>query len=281
MSYNYTFTDSNTFVDLYTLLGIAVGESIIIQNNTRSNVYIVKGGILPTSEGHVLYPEQSFRIQGVAGDKVWVKGDSGDISVQLQNASDGPYTIVDFPSARYTSNQEAFSRLQVDVGQTGFFEGREFRLARKISVAAGTPVTFKFTSAVDFILFEQSVAATEGDLEYYVWRASNITENTPFNTVVPTFGKNISSEYKRYSGLRYVTQASVTTGGTITVTDSNMYADYDRAKTSGATAQQTTVGATPESARYLAAGTYYLQFISLAGTSVGRFDIAWEERANS
>ncbi len=281
MIYNYTFTDSGTFIDLYLALGITTGESIIIQNNTRSYVYIVKGGALPTTEGHVLYPQDSLRIQGVAGSRVWVKGDSGDIAVQLQHQADGPFGLVDLPASRYTSNQEGFSRLQVDVGQTGFFEGREFRVVRKVTVTAGTPFTYKFTSAVDFILFEQSVSATEGDLEYYVWRASNVTENTPFNTVVPVFGKNNSSEYRLYGGLRYVTATTITTGGTITVTNPDLYADYDRAKTSGATAQQVTVGGSPESARYLAAGTYYLQFTSLSGTSIGRFDIAWEERASS
>lgn len=281
MIYNYTFTDSNSYKDLYTILGIAVGESIIIQNNTRNNVYVVKGGLIPNTEGHVIYPEGSLRIQGVSGSKVWVKGDSGDIAVQLQNESDGPFSLVDLPSSRYTSNQEGFSRLQVDVGQTGFFEGREFRLIRKLSVTAGTPVTYKFTCPVDFILFEQAMSVNEGDLEVYAWRASNVTESTPFNTTLPLFGKNISSEYRLYSGARYVPAATITTGGTITIINPDLYADYDRSKTSGATAQQATVGNTPDSERYLAAGSYYLQFISLLGTSTGRFAITWEERPTS
>lgn len=66
-----------------------------------------------------------------------------------------------------------------------------------------------------------------------------------------------------------------------TPTEADVYVDYDRAKTSGATAQQVSVSGGADTTRYLAAGTYYLELTSVTGTSVGRFAIAWEERPNS
>lgn len=190
------------------------------------------------------------------------------------------YTIPGVPNDAFTAGGEPkFRRLQVDQGQTGFFEGVEFRVARKIVVTAGAPVTWKFSSLVDFILLEQSLGASIGDIEFYAWRGSNVTPAGTFGTPVPVLGKNISAEYrKRAGGSRYTSQVSLNAGGTITPIDANLYADYDRAKTSNATAQQLSVGGARDSVRYLAAGDFYLQFISTSGTSEGRFSLAWEER---
>jgi len=169
-------------------------------------------------------------------------------------------------------------RIRVDVGQTGLFEGREFRLVRKISVTAGTPLVVRFTSAVDFILSEQELNTTVGDIEFYAWRDTQGTAGGTFSGVYTPIGKNISSAYRLYNGVRYATQVAINYGGTFTPTNAEAYVDYDRAKTSGATAQQTSVSGGDDSARYLAAGTYYLVFTSLDATSVGRFALAWEER---
>ncbi len=64
-------------------------------------------------------------------------------------------------------------------------------------------------------------------------------------------------------------------GGTVTVVDSNLYRDYARVATAGATAQKFTVGGPANSERYLAAGTYYVQF---TGVGVGAYSLVWEER---
>lgn len=181
--------------------------------------------------------------------------------------------------ALITSTEEGFGRLRVDQGQTSFFEGREFRLVRKLVVAAGTPFVIRFTSTVDFILLEQSLSVSVGDLEFYAFRE---TQGAPSGSwaslVVPPIGKNISSKYRPYYGARYASSVSLASGGDFTPTDAAVYADYDRAKTSGATAQQVSVQGGDDTVRYLAAGTYYLKIISTTGTSEGRFSLAWEER---
>lgn len=193
----------------------------------------------------------------------------------------GPtYTIPDFgPADLLTSEKEGFRRLRVDVGQTGLFEGREFRMVRKVSVPAATPLVFRFTSAVDFMLFEQALNCSAGDIEFHAWRSTQGTAGGAFTALpIAPIGKNISSSRRLYDGLPYESQVSVASGGTFTPTNAEQYVDYDRAKTSGATAQQISVSGGNDSVRYLAAGTYYLVLNSLDGTSVGRFAIAWEER---
>jgi hypothetical protein len=177
-----------------------------------------------------------------------------------------------------TSDVAGFRRLQVDQAQTSFFEGREFRIARKLSITAGTPLVLRFTSAVDFILAEQELNTTTGDIEFFAWRETQGTPGGTWAGSITPIGKNISAEFKQYGGARYATQVTISTGGTFTPTDSNAYVDYDRAKTAGATAQQASVSGGADSSRYLAAGTYYLVLSSLDATSVGRFVLAWEER---
>lgn len=177
------------------------------------------------------------------------------------------------------NDPNAECRLQVDQAQTGLFEGREFRMVRKVSVVAGTPLVFRFTCAVDFILFEQTLNTSEGDLEYYAYRSTQGTAGGTFTAFpIGPIAKNTSAEFRQYNGARYVSQATVASGGTFTPTDAQQYVDYDRAKTSGATAQQISVSGGNDSERYLAAGTYYLILTSTTGTSVGRFAIVWEER---
>ena len=178
-----------------------------------------------------------------------------------------------------TSNQSGFRRYRVDVGQTGFFEGREFRMVRKVSVESGTPLVFRFTSAVDFILSEQTLNCSAGDLEFFAWRSTQGTAGGTFTALpVAPIGKNIGSTRRLYDGLPYDSQVGLATGGTFTPTDVEAYVDYDRAKTANNTAQRASVQGGNDSARYLAAGTYYLILESLNGTSVGRFALAWEER---
>ena len=177
-----------------------------------------------------------------------------------------------------TSDNAEYARVPVDQGQTGFFEGREFRCIRKIEVTAGTSLVWKFTSPVDFILIEQQLNTSVGDIEFYAWPESLVTETGTYGDDEYVRGKNLGSTRRLYDGAPYVSQVEIKSGGGITISNSDLYADYDRAKTSGATAQQVSVGGAPNSERYLPAGTYYLEFRSLDATSLGRYSLAWEER---
>lgn len=275
-----TIPTSTQYYNLYTLSSIATGSSLVVQNNTSSPLFVVQQASQPTGEvGTVVEVGESILAHGNA-DTIWIKGNAGPVIVQsmlAQNAAE--FSLVDLPHDVWTSPEEKFRRLRVDQGQTGLFEGREFRMVRKLVIVAGTPKVYRFTSAVDFILFEQNLGTSVGDIEFYAWRDNQGTPSGVWTAIpVAPIGKNISSQYRKYAGVRYASQVSIASGGDFTPTNAEVYVDYDRAKTSGATAQQLSVQGGNDSVRYLAAGTYYLKFSSQSGTSEGRVALAWEER---
>lgn len=275
--------------DFHTLFSFDAGSAIVIHNISVSNVYVYVGAMSPVLEGNIISNKTGYKIESggtyvirPAEETTWIYGNGFITGDLIRKASVNPYTVTDLPNDVWTSTEEYFRRLRVDVAQTGLFEGREFRMVRKVSVTAGTPLIFRFTSAVDFILFEQSLNCSEGDLEYYVFRSTQGVAGGSWTPLpVTPIGKNISSTFREYGGLRYATQVALDSGGTFTPTNVEQYVDYDRAKTSGATAQQLSVSGGNDSVRLLAAGQYYLILTSLVGTSVGRFNIAWEERPDS
>lgn len=216
--------------------------------------------------------ESPLFLSSFAGDKLYARSVDGSVLVILETlTSPSAWPVGVFTS---TPENEGFGRLQVDMGETGMFEGREFRAVRKL-VLTGAPIVWRFTSTVDFILHEQTFGASSGDLELYAWRAADVTPSGAFATPVPVFGKNGSAEYREYEGARYVSGVTIMSGGSITPLNAEAYTDYDRAKTASSTAQRASVGGTPNSVRYLPTGTYYLQII---GTGEGRLALGWEER---
>lgn len=250
--------------------GPFVGRVFVV---TADFVEFRTGTSLPVA-GAKGWPAQRLdvTISQLNAGKLYARSIDGQALLVLESGTD-PRA---WPAGIFTSSPDAegFQRLQVDVGETGFFEGREFRAVRKL-ILSGTPLVYRFVSAVDFILHEQTFSASTGDLEFYAWRAADVTPSGSFSTPVRVIGKNGSAEYREYGGLRYATQVAIHSGGEVTPLDAEQYVDYDRAKVANATAQQTSVGGSPNSARYLPAGTYYLQVV---GTGEGRLSIGWEER---
>lgn len=64
-------------------------------------------------------------------------------------------------------------------------------------------------------------------------------------------------------------------GGTISVTNQQLYADVELLKTASASGQKTTITGSGGEERYLPVRSYYLQFI---GTGTGVFRLTYEER---
>lgn len=178
-----------------------------------------------------------------------------------------------------TSANPDFARLSVDVGQTGFFEGREFRWVRKLSLASGVTQWFKFNCPVPFILHEQLIKATSGGFELYVYRAADVTVTSPFNGApVPSFGKNSSPEREVVDEGFYVQRSTIRGGGAVTLVNADNYADFDEVKTSGNANQSVSVGGSENSQRYLPAGSYYLSFVPVGGAATGSWRLVVEER---
>lgn len=278
--------DTSNYHDLYDITGLALGSSIIVSNNTGSQLRLIQYSEVDDPEpkgvdGFIVYPGQTVLVHGNDMLPILAKGGvDGTIVVQPLTSTVMNLVGVEFPQDIVTSGKESFRRLQVDNGQTGFFEGREFRLVRKLRLSgSGDKLIFKFESLVDLILFEQDFSITSGNYEFHVWRANNVTEDTPFTNTVTFFNKNNSdNEYRDYDGGRYQSQVTISTGGTITVIDPDLYSDYSELKTSQATAQKTTVSAAGNRQRYVNAGTYYLEFTALSSDVRGIYTLGWEER---
>lgn len=175
------------------------------------------------------------------------------------------------PLDMLTSERYGTRRLRVDTGQTSFFEGREFRVSRQLNA----PIVYRFTCAVDFILFTQFFTIDSGEYEFRAYRSGNITPSGTWTEMPYIFGKNISSSRPLFDGSFYETQTLIESGGAITIADAEEYSDIVHLKTSTATGQISSINGPNGSERYLAAGTYYLSF---TGTATGTATFEWEER---
>lgn len=191
-----------------------------------------------------------------------------------------PHLFTGDPSA-----SDSQARLQVDDAETGFFEAREFRVTRKIRLAAGEEVVFKNVIGVDFIIQRFQFSISEGNYEVHVWGGDNVTEGITFTETITPLPKNGSSEFREYDGARYQTDmqiwtsGAVTAGTAITVTDTDMFVDYLEMKSANATGQSSG-GISPDSTfRYAPAGTFYTQVTNIGQGSVrGVINNEWEER---
>lgn len=163
------------------------------------------------------------------------------------------------------------ARLRVDVGQTGFFDGREFRTFRELDMASGSGLVIKAVVPLNIILFGLAVELISGSLRVETVAAG--TEGGSFSETLPIFPRNTMSE--RPTPV-YATQVSLTAGGTHT---GGTTLDVIRAQTSGIGSQAGSVGAEGGDERGVGAGTYYFR-LTASGTdpAVGVFRARWEER---
>lgn len=167
----------------------------------------------------------------------------------------------------YTNERKGTRRLKVSDGSSCFDEGRQFRISWEFTVST-TPQVIRFESPIPFILRKQSLAVDDGGVR---WRAFRVaTEGGNFDTAINTTPSNSIPPRP------YTQQATVTTGGTISNT--GPATETIRMRTSGATAQRTTVGVSKSDFRQLDAGAYYLLFERLGNNdATGVFDLEWTE----
>lgn len=256
-------TPTSTFQNLRTLAGYPPGSPIIVTNNSSYSVYLVQGSVpVDRVNSFPLGTGLSKLIQG--NDDIFISSDGGKVIVQALYETITDFSTVEFSKDMYTSSQTGFRRLRVDVAQTGLFEGRMGEFVRKIS----SPINYRFTCPVPFILQQQTLTTSEGDIEIYAWRSVDVTPGGTWTNIPQVWRANDFNS-------SYTLQTTIASGGTLTINNPQNYRDYLRAKTSGATAQQSTVGANSLAERYLNAGTYYVQCL---GTGVGSYELVWEER---
>lgn len=163
-------------------------------------------------------------------------------------------------------------RIRVDVGEAGFFEGRQFRTFKEFSIAAGATYTIKFVVPINIILITQGVELDAGSI-----RITNSVGGTPggtFSETLPIVPKNTMTE--RPTPL-YVPVVVATAGGTIAGATA---LDIHRVVAATATAQQVTVGNQVGDDRGIAANTYHVSYENFgSGTATGTLFFIWEERS--
>lgn len=174
-----------------------------------------------------------------------------------------------------------FERIRVDVGQTSFFEGREFRTFKELSIAPSATYVVQAVVPLNIILFGLEVNIDAGWIRVGTYVGG--TAGGSFSETLPIIGANNmsagSNRRKSYNGSVYMPQVVLTAGGTHT---GGTELDVIRIKTAGNSQQGSSVGSGPSDERGVAANTYYIRLLNLSSTDTitGTFKARWEERAS-
>jgi hypothetical protein len=173
------------------------------------------------------------------------------------------------PTKLMTDSDGTYSRLKVDVGQTGFFAGREFRTFYEFSIASGASHVIKVVSTVDTVL--QTFGAELDLAELRVELLVGGTEGGTFDTALPIFKTNTMTTASAYTTNITMNRGGTHTGGTLVDLLTLI---------SGDNANKAIVStATEDLPQGFAAGTFYIKLTNTDGaTASGIFRARWEER---
>ena len=253
---------------------------LLLQNQGKDVMYIFKKSVQPTMDDPALdiFHWRTEEVDNSAGD-IWISSYQNG-TLFATTGSDMGHQTVELPSDMMTSTKEDYRRLRVDQGQTGFYEGREFRTFFEFNIPSNNVQVFKFVSPVNFMLFEQSLSVDAGSvrLEAFI----NAVEVATFNTPLPIIGKNRMTTRPTPF---YTAQVIATThatpvalGSGITTTAATR-TDLSRIVAANATAQQQSVSGGTQSERGLPAGTYHVRLHNFGnGAATGVYSLIWEER---
>lgn len=263
--------DDSQYYNLNTLSGIASG-SLIVTNSSAHPIYLIQSPTEPSlkEKGWPVASGESVLIHASV-DPAWVRGEAGPIYIQRLTGTIAPFTNVDLPHDLYTGNAEGFRRIRVDSAQTSFFEGREGRMFKELSLASGATYVIKVVVAVNTVLYKVDLVLDAGVITLRTKVGG--TEGGTFTALPSVFLKNnMSTRRQPYYILRnQLFEGGTHTGGTTL--------DVAKVATTGATAQKTTVGSSIFDERGIAANTYYFVFTNTSNeTSTGVFSCWWEER---
>ena len=173
------------------------------------------------------------------------------------------------PKVLMTDGNGQYARLRVDVGQTGFFAGREFRVLEELSIASGATQVLKIVSPINSILYAFGVELTLSQLR--VELVAGGTESGAFNGVITPLKTN-----QMTTASSYASQVTFATGGSHT--GGTVIDAFDIV--SGSNVNKATVQQVDESQPLgFSAGTYYIRMHNTDGaTANGFLKLRYEER---
>ena len=189
--------------------------------------------------------------------------DMGDGSHEERIVSVPPYDLLT------DGGDGDYRRLRVDVGQTGFFAGREFRSFLQFSIPTSTELIIKIVAECDTIV-QQIVADLTLAAIRFELRVGG-TEGGTFSTALPVFKTNQTSTVSDYASQITLAYGGTHTGGTLV----DVFEAISGSNVNKAVAQTVTenlpVG--------FPAGTYYIKLVNIDGaTALGILKLRWEER---
>lgn len=195
----------------------------------------------------------------------------GSFLRRIIDMGDGTWSerVVAEPPAALLSGTSK-QRLRVDVGQTGFFEKREFETYREFPTATTGTYILRVVSPVNFILQGLSLEVEEGSA-----RLATFSGGTPtgtFSETLPYASANTMTETPPAYAPRIVVTA-IPTGGSLT---GGSAIRVTRLKTAGNSNFASSVGSTPDLVVGRAPGTYYLTLQLTA--AIGVLKLRFEER---
>jgi hypothetical protein len=173
------------------------------------------------------------------------------------------------PVKLMTDGDGSYSRLRVDVGQTGFFAGREARTFYEFSIATGASQVIKVVAPINTIVqnfaLELDIASLRLEL------VAGGTEGGTFSTSLPIFKTNTMTTASTYTPQVTMAVGGTHTGGTVV--------DLLTAISGDKLQKATAITATEDQPQGFPAGTYYIRLINTDGaTATGIFRARWEER---
>jgi len=194
------------------------------------------------------------------------------------------YTVDQFgPNDLLTSKKIAIRRVQVDPGNTGFFDGREVRFFRELNIPAGESVWTRFiidSNEDGIIVRNQSIELDAGYVRFRVWTDTALT--TPPTWEAPDgLTSNLLPNNTLPTAPAWTIKTTVENGGNAdpTFTETPQVIDMLRARSSGATAQASSAYLSATGERGAGPGTFFLQFENLGNsTATGLYNIIFEER---
>jgi hypothetical protein len=173
------------------------------------------------------------------------------------------------PTVLMTDGDGPYARMRVDVGQTGFFAGREVFMFHEFSIPTGASQVIKVVAPVNTIVQRFSVELDLASIR--VELVAGGTEGGTFDTSIPVFRTNTMSTASNYTPQVTMAYGGTHTGGTVVDVLTAISGDKLQ-KSTASTATEDLPVAFP-------AGTYYIRIINTDGaTASGIFRARWEER---
>lgn len=185
----------------------------------------------------------------------------------------GPYMLnadgtmsMGLPRKLYTDSDGNYARLRVDVGQTGFFAGREFYTFYDFSVPNGQLRVIRINASVDTFLQEFGVELDTSKLQMELY--SGGTATGPLDTVLPVIKTNQTASVSNYvSQITMIDNGTGFSGGTM----ANLFRADSSAKGVAGMGSDNPFG--------FPIGTYHIVLRNVGGTAAaGIFRARWEER---